>query len=149
MPAQESALHERPQTVVRFPVVGVDAYGEAQFGEPSELIVRWDNRKQRVLDDKGNTIALDGTVISHISIPVGDLLWLGTIEQILAAITPLTDVVQVKMENSVPDLKGRAYFHQSGFMRYKDIPATEFAVLGAEDGTTVLTAEDGTTILTE
>jgi hypothetical protein len=111
-----------------------DAYGQpVPSSPPVEIAVRWNTMPTRreVLDSKGNTVALDATVVVNQVIAVGSLMWLGALAQWYGIGTGSAGVsvegqqgagnelMVVKTYTEVPDIKGRQSFKTVGLMRFR------------------------------
>ena len=120
------------QTAVLWAVTSyADEFGQrvVQADYPIEIKVRWE-RTHRDLNglykskDKlsGDSIEADAVVITSIDIPIGSKLWLGTLDNnnAMDSDADYDDVMEVKMELTSPDVKGRVYRRMYGLMRTKD-----------------------------
>lgn len=120
MPNPEST-HRKQKAVLRA-ASGFDDYGEAKVTAAVEIDVRWENRRDEVLDANGNTIGVDATVVVNQDIAIGSIMWLGLLKNFSA---PFTNLMEVVTFNKVPDIKGRKFRRVVNLIRYSDqIPAT-------------------------
>lgn len=126
MPAPE--VSNRHQTAVLWEVDGYDSHAEVTVGAPAAISVRWNNTQGRALDPQGNTVALDATVIVAQDVPVGSLMWLGTLAQLEAVGNTLTNLMQARTVEKTPDLKGRVHFRQLGLVKYRDVGLSDLLV---------------------
>src|SRR5438105_1409755 len=100
-----------------------DAYGQPTLGPPIELSVRWNDKQTEMLDAKGNTIAVDATVVVDRFIPVGSAMWLGRLTDLPGPVgepEPERGAMWVRSYNATSDLKGRATFYTVGLVRSRD-----------------------------
>jgi len=112
------------QRAVLWPAAGVDAYGQVTVAaEPVEITVRWETKRQEVLDRQGNTVALDGVVVVRQDVAVGSRLWQGELCDWVGTGSGLShddeEIYEVKTYDQDPDIKGRAQFRQLGIMRLR------------------------------
>ncbi len=120
MPAVESM--DRPHDALLFLATGKDRYGKILVSiTPVELRVRWNDKQRRVLDRQGNTIAVDATAIVDRDIPLGSILWRGGIDDLPGTSPiPTSGLMEVKLSNSVDDLKGRVTRYDVAMIRATD-----------------------------
>jgi len=108
MPSIETAF--RYQDAVYWAANGYDDYGEPKLDAAVDLKVRWEDVKDEVVDAKGNTVAIDAIAVIDRDIPVGSVLWQGTIADIPGTSeTPSSDLRRVLKFSSIPDIKNRNY----------------------------------------
>lgn len=91
---------------------------------PEEIDVRWVNAQTEVLDPHGNRVALDGTAVTDRMIPIGSILWQGSLDDITgtgSAAYPTSGLLEVKMSSSIKDIKGRNTKYSAGFLKYNDV----------------------------
>jgi len=119
MPDQEVAYLQH-KAVVWFRV-GTDRYAQPMVAQPVQLDVRWNEKLHEVLDAHGNVIQADVEVVLDRPVPVGSMMWNGTLDILPAdTLTPPSDVRQVIGYNATSDLKGRAIYRTASLMRWKD-----------------------------
>lgn len=121
MPTPEG--NGRHQTAVLWVFNGYDRYGEPKVLPPREITVRWEWTKRNVLDDKGNTIAIDAQVKISENVPVDSRMWLGTLDDISGTGTgtaPDYEWMTVVTSENTPDLKGRVYERWVTLAKYRD-----------------------------
>ena len=124
MPAPE--VVDRYQTAVLWPFSGYDAYGAPTVGPPVELAppygVRWTWKRREVMDAKGNTVALDASVVTDRKVAPDSLMWLGTLAgwyRVGSAGRP-DEVMLVVSHDETPDIKNRAVRREMGLKRYRE-----------------------------
>jgi Bacterial Ig-like domain (group 3) len=122
MPPLETS--DRFQDAVLWPVSSYDQYGQALISPTAcPLKVRWIEKQSEMLDPKGNTIAIDATVVVDRKIEVGGLMWKGCINDLeivgTAAPSP-AGLMEVKAYNETCDVRGREIRRTVGLMRYRD-----------------------------
>jgi len=104
------------------------ANGVGQRGQPIvssipvELKIRLLNKQVLTLDAHGNNILLDGTFVADRDIPMGSILWEGTIDDLVGTGTapPTSGLLEVKLSDGTKDIKGRNEFFTGGFLKYND-----------------------------
>lgn len=124
MPAPETS--NRYQHAVLWERTGADRYGEPTRGEPVELRVRWVQKRGEVTDAQGNRTPLDAAVVVDRQIPVGSLLWLGTLDswQGTGSVGADSELHEVVTYSETPDVKGRVALRSVGLKRFRDaLPA--------------------------
>lgn len=122
MPTLErTALH---QSLVRWPAVGVDGYGEPVVGNPEEPFVRCRFDLTVSSSDKGRDSdkTRDATVRTEKPLCVGDLVWQGSLDDLpgTSALVPTSDVFVVTRDESVIDIKGRCTGYEYSLSRYRE-----------------------------
>lgn len=86
---------------------------------PSEIRVRWVDKKRNTLDKEGNTIAIDATIVANQEVPENSILWKGKVDDIPGtSLVPEEGLVQVVVANRIPDVKGRVREYELMCMRY-------------------------------
>lgn len=119
---------DRLQRAAYWEASGYDDYGRPLLLNPVELLVRWVDDDRDVLDDQGNTIALNATVIANQNLAVGSLMRLGTLAE---ALDNPGSYLEVKTFNATRDIKGRNLRRAAGLMRAGDrlgVPAPAVGV---------------------
>lgn len=109
------------QKIVLWSFTGYDTYGQPTVAAPVQIVGRWIVQKSEAVDPKGNTIALDGTVIVTQDIAIGSHLWLGNLNDWYGTGSGLSQadelLYEVKTFQTTPDVKGRALRRVAGVMR--------------------------------
>lgn len=112
---------ERHDKAVLWAKTGVGRYGEPTLAAPVELVVRWDDKKIEMADKQGDIVSYDALVVVTQDILIGSLMWHGGLDDLPGtAYQPESDVMEVKVFDKCPDLKGRNYRRVVGLMRTKD-----------------------------
>jgi hypothetical protein len=123
MPALE--LMDRYTSFVLWVAVGVNSRGEPTVsGTPQDIKLKVNDSQKRMLDAKGNEVAVDGTAVAGCAIPLGSILWRGTTDDISgtgSAMYPPADLLQVKLVTAIDDLKGRNVAYDVGYMKYRSV----------------------------
>ena len=124
MPAFE--IKDLPHDALLWEPTGTDRYGQTVVGDPAEVKVRWNTSRRNVLDAKGDTVALDATVIAKQVISIGSRLWKGLLDDWVgtgsgAAVTD-EEVHEVKTVKITSDIKGRNTRYEYGLIKFRDIP---------------------------
>ncbi len=57
---------------------GVDSAGEAQYGSPMAISVRWEQREQEFRSEDGSTRRASNVVYLGQDVKIGDFMYLGT-----------------------------------------------------------------------
>lgn len=129
MPAQETShLYQR---ALLWRSSGVNKFGRHKREAISvEIGCRWDDRRYEALDPQGNAIALDAQVIVAVDVPIGSIMWKGSLDDLSEALTgtseadtsdvPTSDLFEVVIVNRDEDLKKRATYRELGLQRYTD-----------------------------
>lgn len=121
MPIETADLHQK---AVLLSASGYDDYGEHKVGTAVEINVRWESGQREALDPSGATIAADALVFVDRAIPIGSILWLGTLAAYKALATK-SNLMEVINYREIPDLKARHYRREVTVMRYSDeLPAS-------------------------
>lgn len=102
--------------------VGRDINAQAVLSaNPIDLNVRWDDTHRQVADADGNLIAIDATAVVDRDIPIGSVMWKGSIQLMPgSAQMPDRDVFEVVMFNNVPDFRGRFTYREVNMIRKRD-----------------------------
>lgn len=127
MPAFETS--DRVQKAVLWIPTGDNVYGQKVVGTNGvEINVRWVGKTAERLNPQGNTITLDATIITDRVIPIGSIIWQGSLDDIPGTATPripTSRFYEVKTMNSTGDIKNRFTRYEAGLMRYSDsFPST-------------------------
>lgn len=119
MPALETM--DRHQTAVLWEMIGVDANNETVVGEPSEIQVRWVDRPSQVSGAEGHPTTVDATAVVAQDIPIGSLMWLGTLEDFYGVGSAGDDaaIMEVVSAPVASDLKNRVYRRTVGLRYYR------------------------------
>jgi len=84
-----------------------DRKGNAKVSAAVELDVRWENKRQDILDPEGNTISTDATVVVDRVIAVGSVMWQGGAADVPGTSgIPPGDFLYVAVFTDIPDVKG-------------------------------------------
>jgi hypothetical protein len=116
MPSPEVASLK--QIAVLWPFAGYDQAGQAKVGSPMEVPVRWETRRSETLDAHGNTITLDAVVFTNQRIHVDSNMWLGRLTGLVGT-APIPELMIVKTNREIPDIKGRVTLYGVGLMRFR------------------------------
>lgn len=101
----------------------VDAYGNPRVDTPPEEVdVRWNQRRTMGADASGNPVALDAMVAVDQEIPVGSVMWLGSLADWLGTGSggPEDELHEVMTYNESWDLRGRECRRELGLRRKGD-----------------------------
>lgn len=114
MPAPERWGHF--QSAVLWPRLGYDGYGQPVVDLiPRQIRVRWDDTYRQVATKDGTPTAIEATVSTNLTFPVGSLLWLGQEIDLPAT----ADIMEVHSVNVTPDLKNRVSYKEYQLKRWK------------------------------
>ena len=102
MPTNETS--HQTQKAVLWAANGHDDYGEWKVDTAVEIDIRLQQGSSKVKDSHGNLILVDSTAVVGQEVPVGSVLWVGSLDEV--ADTPV-NLLQVKDALYVPDVKGR------------------------------------------
>ena len=118
MAMENSSLEQK---AVLWAANGSDDYGDVTIDAKIEINVRWEEGRKEALDANGKTSAIDSTVYVDRTIPVGSIMWLGTLKTVA---DPPVNLRQVMNFESIPDLKGRNFRRSVVLMKYgNELPA--------------------------
>lgn len=86
----------RRQIAVHWPVIGVTREGKKTYGDPEELVVRWEDCNDQFLDQNGSLQTSKAKVYTGVDLKLMSVLWLSS--QMLgsspgSALEELTDPV--------------------------------------------------------
>ena len=115
MPAIERS--DRKQRSVLWAATGFDDYGEHKVNDPVEIKVRWEEKRRESVDNDGNTIAVDATVVVGREIAVGSIMWLGKKADLAVPPVNLKEVVGY---GAIPDVKTRNIRRTVLLVRYSN-----------------------------
>lgn len=79
----------RRQNAVYWPLTGVNEFGVNTFGNPAQILVRWEDSNEEFLDAEGTVQMSRSLVYIGLDVIVGGMLMLGVIADI-------TDEVNIK-----------------------------------------------------
>lgn len=79
MPSLEQK--DRYQQVVVWDASGTNSHGESVLGYPRQIRVRWRLKRMESTDPNGNTISLDGTMVTAEEMKIGSAVFLGTLDE--------------------------------------------------------------------
>lgn len=131
MPAPERS--DQLQDVVYWRYLGI-IDGEVQLAAPVQLSisnsppdgVRWNQTRRDAQDPKGQKITLDASLVTSTRLVPDSLVWQGSLDDWFGTGTGPetfdTELMQVKLETLVTDLKGRETSMKYGLMRYRGTP---------------------------
>lgn len=121
MPNPEST-HRKQKAVLRAASGSYNDYSVVKVTAAVEISVRWEERKDEVLDANGNTIGRDALAVVNQDIVVGSIMWLGLLKNFTNTIGNL---MQVIVFDKTPDIKGRKFCRTVSLIRFSDkMPAT-------------------------
>lgn len=117
MPPPERA--GRHQTAVLWRKEGEDRFSEASFDDPEELTVRWEWRREVRHRPDGQPVGIDALVIVTEEVPLGSLLWKGTLEAFEDETAGSIRLMEAVTYEEIPDIKGRHTLRELGLIRFK------------------------------
>ena len=82
-----------------------------------EIDVRWEEKQQDALNEAGEIIRVDAVAVVNQTVAVGSLMWLGELEDWVAATGGLKEVVSF---SSVPNIKATRFRKTVGLVRYSE-----------------------------
>jgi hypothetical protein len=101
-----------------------DRYTRVKVTAPVQIDVRWNDKQSLVMDKDGNTVAVDATAIVYVNVSIDSILWLipdlDTFE-LDPTFQPTSGLMQVKVDNSTPDIKNRGRRQDLGMIRYSEV----------------------------
>ena len=102
---------------------GYDDNGEPKVSAAKEINCRWIERQSEAMDANGNAIRIDVSVIVAQEVPVGSVMWEGSLDDYPTP--PSGGMYEVINTSRVSDLKGNHIRRTLGLARYSDeLPAT-------------------------
>ena len=115
---------DRFQLAALWPTNGVDNYGQPTFAGPTEIRVRWNDKRRESVDALGNVIAVDATAVVNEVIQPGSLMRLGPLEDWYGTGSNDAEsgLMSVVTYDETPDLKARNVRREVGLVRYKNLP---------------------------
>lgn len=128
MPAFDAI--SRRQKAVLWPPTQPDQYGQQQMGEPSNIRVRWINKKRLMAGPEGQQILVDATAVVGQEVAPESLMWLATdnsptsdtaLEQWygVGSSGDIAALMEVVAYEDTPDIKARQFRRTVGLVRYK------------------------------
>lgn len=135
MPALETI--DRYQAAVLWPFLRLDDHGETIIDQPEEVNVRWVWKQSQMLNDKGQPVAVNATVITDDDIPLGSIMWEGSLEDYYAvgSAGDADWLMEVSSIGKAPDIKGRDYQFKYGLTFYRnERPRIDGEPLPADEG---------------
>lgn len=97
---------------------GYDRYGDPVVADPVELRVRWEEKQDEYVDDKGTSRSIDAVVTVRRYLPVNSLMWEGRLVSYSEA--QVNTRLEVTYCEKIPDLKGRVTGYWAGLTRFRD-----------------------------
>lgn len=91
--------------------------GQKKVAAAVEIDVRWEDKEEDALDEKGEVIRIDAAVIVNQNIEVGSLMWLGRKRDWSETVGNLREVVSF---SKIPTLKGKRFRRVAGLKRFSD-----------------------------
>lgn len=117
---EESSL---TQTAVLWESSGsADAYGQPTVIDPVEISVRWENTNTEVVGPQGNPVQISASVRVKQDVPVGSIMWLGTLDDLedIPGTGGIPGLCEVVNRVHVPDIKNRKTSRVLQLAKYKD-----------------------------
>lgn len=96
---------------------GHTSQGQKKVSAAVELDVRWEEGQSDALNERGETIRVDATVVVDRDITIGSLMWLGAKDDLPSPVTSLKEVVTF---SKIPGLKSQVFRRIVGLIRYSD-----------------------------
>lgn len=118
--------HDMYDTAVLWAAVGYDKRGQVLVAQPVEISCRWENSPTKVKDSTTNSATSHATVFSAEFIPLGSILWEGTLAAFMGTGSEGYDsgLMEVIGAPNTPDLKARFSRNQYSLSFYRDeLPA--------------------------
>jgi len=113
----------RNQKAVYLEATGLDTYGNRTVATAVEIDVRWQNVQQEIVDNHGDTQAIDAKIVVDRVVPLGSILWEGILDDYSASTS--VDYVEVIGLQRAMDIKGRNVRRVLLCKRYNDtVPAS-------------------------
>jgi hypothetical protein len=115
------------QKAVLWPRTGVDRHNEPLRGEGVELNVRWETRREEVVDAQGNRAVLDAVVVLDRQVEPGDFMWLGQLSYWLGTGSSGDDdeIMEVIVFKATPDIRDEEVRRTAGLKKFRSsLPAS-------------------------
>ncbi len=102
-------LNGRHQFAVLWRKTGTDRYGKPVLDDAEEQVVRWENVQKEVQGPQGEPLTVLAEVTVDNEIPLGSVMWEGTLDDWLGTGSAGSDVDlrEVLGKETVPDIHGR------------------------------------------
>lgn len=117
---------DRRQTAQYWPKIGVDRQGKMLVADvPTELKVRWINKRREALNAKNERVGVDVGVITDRPLVIGSILWLGEQDDFGTGTGttdyPQTDLVQVMAMDVTTSICNKYTRYEALCVRYTDL----------------------------
>ena len=104
----------RQQKAVLWNRTGYSKFNEPELGSPEEIKVRWDDVRRESIDSRGTPIVIDADVVVNQEVPIGSLLWLGSLDDwSISCTADNNNVMQVIGKKSTVDLKNIGIYYRT------------------------------------
>jgi hypothetical protein len=108
-----------------------DSFGQVRVIDPVDLKVRWVPTRREIADGKGGIILLDAQAVVYQNVPVGSIMWLGTVDDwdesglgVGTGNTEDAELYIVQTFKKASDVKNIMTRYELGLQRYKqELPA--------------------------
>ena len=99
------------QTAVLWVKTGVNSYGHPTFADPIQIVCRWEDTINEVVDASGTTMISRTRVFVDRDILVGSVLYLGELDSGMTAenVEDYGDAYEVKVFGKVPDIDAEEF----------------------------------------
>ena len=107
MPLNFIKKHLKQRAVYWSPSAGNDDFGKPIWGDPEEIICRWEDINIQYLDLKGEVKVSNAVVWINVDLELNGVLWKGKLIDIISLDDPYGNpgARTINKFNSIPDLK--------------------------------------------
>lgn len=101
----------RKQDAVYWPLEGRDDFNSPEYGNPVDVVCRWEDVNEAFTDDKGEERQSKAKVYTDIIVEPGGLMMLGTIEELEYFNEPFKNegVYEIQRFDRLPNLKAKEF----------------------------------------
>lgn len=126
MPPIETADRHQKAVLWRARDGRFDSDGQVILEYPVQIQVRWEEVTGEIVQSLTGTYQVDAKVVVGYDVPVGSVLWKGSLKELPSPSSRITDLKQVVSFRKTPDLKRRHFRRVVKVARYSDtVPLVE------------------------
>ncbi|MFN7318862.1 MAG: hypothetical protein ACK5S6_05070 [bacterium] len=103
------------QTVVYWPLIGNNQYGEPVWGPPQQLTCRWDDKSQQIVDPKNTLVVSRAELIIQTEVAVGGIIIKGTLDTVAYWSDPKANLgaYEVLKVSSTPNIRNTETLYEA------------------------------------
>ena len=110
------ATHNLRQTAVYWSSPTNDGHGGRTFDEPTETMVRWEERQEMFVDALGREVRSSAVVYAGRDLDLGGYLYLGTLNDLASDEEADPMIVnsarEIRSMSKIPDIRARRFFRK-------------------------------------